>query len=847
MIFIVNIKLICDIIFIVNMNKNKAGKNEKNEKQLTTKLSYRGYSVLKSELTEDQIKKIRKQLKVKPIDNFAQDFGGGVPSFKIYKESANKFYLPRNWGYDTFGKPQVNELVNAGKDIDIQFNGSMRPEQQPVIDAFIQKTNAKHGGGLISLPCGYGKCHGKDTPITMYDGTIKMVQDVKVGDKLMGDDSTPRNVLSLARGRELMYKIVPVKGDSYTVNESHILSLKCSVNYDKTYTKDKIVDISVKDYLELPNIFHSEDGPLLGYRTGVNFPDKPTDIEPYIFGCWLGGGAEHLDLNISNKHIPQVYKCNSRTKRLELLAGIIDSCGNVSNGGYNIIQKNEHLLDDIIYLARSLGFAAYKKPCTEETYYYTNIHGKRLEHIPVKYPSKKIQPRPQLTTSEDPLTTRIKPEKMRVDDYYGFELDGNHRYLLGDFTVTHNTILGLYLVTQLKKKAIIIVHKTFLLNQWVERIATFIPSARVGIIQQNKIQVEDKDIVIGMLQSISMKDYHENTFKEFGFAIYDECHHLGAEVFCKSFSKICPKYVLGLSATMERKDGLTKVFKYHIGDILFYIEKREESDVGVRMVQYECDAPEYCAVEYNFAGKVNSPKMITQICEYPKRTNLIIEEIRSAHQATDVVDEDLHKDKKRQIILLSDRRDHLREIKELVEKDKICSVGFYVGGMKKVDLKQSESKDLILGTYSMASEGMDIPSLNTIILASPKSDVEQSVGRILRQKENQRTHIPLVIDIVDKNIPNFLRQSYKRKKFYEKNNYTINRIKVTDKNNQPRKTVDMGSNIQNMGKNKTDPNQTPIAMLLQQKKCLIDSESEEDEKDTNKNKNKNKIKVEFIE
>ena len=128
-----------------------------------------------------------------------------------------------------------------------------------------------------------------------------------------------------------------------------------------------------------------------------------------------------------NKHIPKIYKCNSRQVRLELLAGIIDSDGCESHGGYDIIQKNETLLDDIIYVARSLGFAAYKKECKkscmykgekkEGVYYRTNIHGKGLEDIPVKCERKKVEPRRQI---KDALNTGIKVEKREIDNYYGF-------------------------------------------------------------------------------------------------------------------------------------------------------------------------------------------------------------------------------------------------------------------------------------------------------------------------------------------------------------------------------------------------------------------------------------------
>ena len=93
------------------------------------------------------------------------------------------------------------------------------------------------------------------------------------------------------------------------------------------------------------------------------------------------------------------------------------------------------------------------------------------------------------------------------------------------------TVIGLYLASKLGVKTLVVVHKEFLVNQWKERIKQFLPYARIGKIQGSKIFVEGYDIVIGMLQSISMKEYPESTFKDFGFVIYDECHHLGAETF----------------------------------------------------------------------------------------------------------------------------------------------------------------------------------------------------------------------------------------------------------------------------------------------------------------------------
>jgi superfamily II DNA or RNA helicase len=733
--------------------------------------------------------------------------------------------------------PNDNKLPD-GDSINIIFKGMPRDYQLKIVDAFFKHINEKLlPGGLLDIPCGYGKCLSKNTPIMMYDGSIKMVQDIKVGDQLMGDDSTPRNVLSLARGREMMYDIIPNKGDKYTVNESHILSLKCSTNHSKKYRKGEIYDISVKDYLNLPKCFHGPGGPLLGFRVPIMFSKKDVDIDPYILGYWLGDGNSgnagitseeyevvcyfkeycekincdiiqnkdsittrhslHYSISgkqinnkrtpnvllnnlrkynlINNKHIPHDFKCNSRENRLELLAGLIDSDGSLMGNGYDIIQKNEKLLDDIIYLARSLGFAAYKNECKksciykgekrEGTYYRTFIHGKGLEEIPVKCERKKCLPRKQI---KDALVTRIKVIKKEEDDYYGFELDGNRRYVLGDFTVTHNTIMALYIIAKLKLKTLVIVHKEFLLNQWIEKINEFLPDAKIGKIQGQIIDIEDKDIVIGMLQSLSMKEYPEDTFDSFGFTIIDETHHLAAEVFVRSLQKIVTKYILGLSATMERKDGLTKVFKMFIGDIIYKMKRDKDEGVLIKAVKFVTQDEEFNTVEYDFRGNVKYSTMISKLCSFNNRTEMIIS----------IIENELKLNNKQQIIVLGQFKNILTYLYKAIEHRNIGTVGYYIGGMKEEQLKKSELKQIIIATYSMAAEGLDIKTLTTLILATPKTDIEQAVGRILREKHEQ----PLVIDIID-NHEVFKKQWDKRKAYYLKNNYKILYTKDFIKNN----------------------------------------------------------------
>ena len=244
---------------------NNKTKEVEMPKNMNTYLGQKGYTLLKSELTIKQQTFIKEQLTVKP-------YVPGSPVqlekfFPAYRESDKKLYIPRYYGDEIFG-PAAQYKLTEGVDIDLQFNGSLRDYQVPVINKYLEHIQGG-GGGLLELYCAWGKCLKIDTPIIMIDGSIKKVQDIIIGDILMGDDSTPRNVLSLARGREQMYKITNMQCDTYTVNESHILSLKCSSNYGNKYKKGEIVDISIKDYLNLPKSFHGKGGPLLGYKVGI--------------------------------------------------------------------------------------------------------------------------------------------------------------------------------------------------------------------------------------------------------------------------------------------------------------------------------------------------------------------------------------------------------------------------------------------------------------------------------------------------------------------------------------------------------------------------------------------------
>lgn len=520
------------------------------------------------------------------------------------------------------------------------------------------------------------------------------------------------------------------------------------------------------------------------------------------------------------------------------------------------------------------------------------------------------------------------------------------------------TVIALYLIAKLGLKALIIVHKDFLVNQWKKRIEEFLPDAKIGKIQQNKQDVVGKDIVIGMLQSISMKTYPDWIFEDIGTVIVDECfpynqtivteegieyigkivrkfkngspcpyvksydektakfvwkrithvwekeseeellemnlggevvrstknhkfltsrgwveandicigdmvishkeglfhyveskktiqnndkllydievedthtfllgeegivvhncHHISSEVFSRALPKISSQYMLGLSATPERTDKLDRVMKWHLGPMLFSVVQQNTKKVRVNMVYYSNPNPVYSGLETLPNGKPCISRMTNNVTEFDRRNALILEIMRRVS-----LPHETH------ILTLSDRREHLRYLHDQIVERDLGSTGYYVGGMKEKQLNESEEKKIILSTFSMSSEALDIASLNTLILMTSHSGGNvhtQSCGRILRKSHDDI--VPTIWDIVD-NFSVYRSQAEKRMKYYKKQGFEIYKTTVAD--NDERDINDMLSDLDNlteMKMNKYKKKEIELAKEAKvdpkQMECLID-------------------------
>jgi len=325
------------------------------------------------------------------------------------------------------------------------------------------------------------------------------------------------------------------------------------------------------------------------------------------------------------------------------------------------------------------------------------------------------------------------------------------------------TVIAINIACRLKLKTLFISHKDFLNVQFAERVKMFSPDSSIGIIKQNKIDIENKDFVVGSLQSIAMRDYDPDIFKDFGLVIIDEVHHCSAEVFSNALIKTCSPFVLGLSATLNRKDGLRKVFEWFIGKpVVKLINNTDDNDIDVKYYHFTSNNSEYNRIETMFNGKISAVKMLGNVVSYKPRIQFIVEAIKE------------NMTKERQLLVLSERKALLNEIYKMLDNDDDFdyTIGYYIGGMSQTKLNESAKANIILATTHMSSEGLDIPTLNSLILVSPMSDIEQSVGRILRSKVSDRIIKPLIIDIVD-SFSIFTNRFNKRKAYYKKKKYNI--------------------------------------------------------------------------
>ena len=364
----------------------------------------------------------------------------------------------------------------------------------------------------------------------------------------------------------------------------------------------------------------------------------------------------------------------------------------------------------------------------------------------------------------------IRPAQLPVVNSFLFPEP--HDGIISLHTGGGKTVCALYIASRLRLPTLVIIHNSFLRDQWIDRVKAFLPNARIGRVQADVCDVADKDIVIVMLQTLSMKELNVDLFKPIGLVIVDECHHIASEVFVQALPKVTSKYMLGLSATPDRKDKLMYAIHWFLGPLLYKSETGDSVDtkVNVEVYEYQNDDPVFNEIVTSSQGMVSVPIMVNKLTGCEDRTKWLCRII------DDVMDTD------RQMLVLSDRVQHCEDIlagltPEL--KEKACILGTAV----KADVRTEycKTKAILIATYSMCREGFDVPTLNTLLMATPRPDIDQIVGRILRVEKKGRVVHPLIVDIVD---PQFRRQFGQRNSLYKKREYRVTKMALPSSSSQ---------------------------------------------------------------
>lgn len=526
-----------------------------------------------------------------------------------------------------------------------------------------------NGIGINQMSVGSGKCLGKGTPVMMANGRCKPVENIVVGDRLMGPDSLPRRVRTLGRGHAPLYKVVQRNGDSYVCNGDHILAVQVFEHHGlwpRTRYSTETKTITVDNYLKLSR--HKKPN-YRGYKVGIELPEQPVPLDPYFVGLWLGDGSVgrpaittadpeivdfifkfaafhgleirterqkskcsilHLRIPpwprtcacgkphycggfcqkcfnalrrsgrrpkgrghpvkqalralgiLNSKALPDAYKFNSRKVRLGVLAGLVDSDGFSGGRFIEITQVSKNLADDICWLARSLGYTASVSP--KRTTCQTGVVGQawrvyisgRLSELPVRIARKRTN---DCIGSE--RRTAITVEPVGMGDFYGFELDGDGLFLLGDFTVTHNTATFSGAAAMIKRRfpegtrILYMTPSERLVRQGVKDMRQFLPDWDIGQFGGGRKEKHAKDMIVAtvaMLWKNRKILQGEGWFRSFQVLLYDESHHVTSPSSQALLQLIPAFFRLGASDSIHINDEeKMAVMKDYLGDILSYV------------------------------------------------------------------------------------------------------------------------------------------------------------------------------------------------------------------------------------------------------------------------------------
>ena len=504
----------------------------------------------------------------------------------------------------------------------------LRPRQKLFVERSVRALD-EHRNTLGVAPTG---CHAPGTPILMFNGTIRPVEEIQVGDELMGPDSRPRRVLELHHGQDEMVEIRPIKGQSFQVNRGHILTLVRTNEGDTKRGRQRdgeLIDIAVSDYLAASATFRHLHKLL---RLPVEFPAQQLPVlDPYLLGVLIGDGGlknavnvttpdaelveelyrhvevlglsirtEQLPNNAANtyhmigrrglanplidllrqlgvhgkgaaeKFLPASYRLGSRATRLAVLAGLLDTDGHLQRQAiFEFCSHSPQLADDVVFVARSLGFLATpsQKEVNGTLYWRVHICGD-TDLIPTRVVRKQAVPRRQ---RKNVLRTGFTAHAVGVGDYVGFTVDGDHRYLMGDFTVTHNSGKTIMLsattgevIGDTEAKACVLAHRDELTVQNRSKFGRVNPAISTSVFDASEKSWLGQ-VTFAMVPTLA-RPSNLDAMPALDLLVIDEAHHAAADIYRRIMDRALQRnpdcLIYGVTATPNRGDkkGLRPVF-----------------------------------------------------------------------------------------------------------------------------------------------------------------------------------------------------------------------------------------------------------------------------------------------
>lgn len=752
--------------------------------------------------------------------------------------------------YSGYGPSILAELKKRGLEVRVRElvdDGLGKPVVDAVQDVQWRRRQGQvvanilaHRRGRIVCPTAFGKCLGRDTPVMLHNGRIKLVQDIEVGDCLMGPDGQPRRVLSLARGREQMYRVTPTRGDSYVVNESHILSLAVTGSNrvraadGRQFSPGEVANVSVRDYLASTETFRRA---VKGWRVAVQeFGGSRPDltVSPYVLGLWLGAGrtvrsefaapnlkvarvwldcmkslgqackqlgrfvrptsTSVLDLQLEelqvlgNKHVPYQYRTGLVADRKALLAGLIDSAGHLENPTTVELTAPQPLAGDIAFVARSIGLAAHVWELREvraagrspEVHYRVAINGD-LTDLPMR--NEDVRPRPY-DRRKDWLKTGLKVEPLGEDDYYGFTIDQDRLFLLGDFTVTHNT----FIARQLAK-----------IYPQAEIVLT-VPFKDVACEIYRDLRREMRRDQVGMVGggrnsprrlTVAVSKSLHKCSPDVNLVLADECHALLTESYIQAFNRFHRARLIGLTASPTgRSDQADEFGEAVFGPILCDVSYQDGVAGGnivpitVRMVNVP-DGPDV-------SGRKDQV--------YVERVGLWLNDRRNRviQESVRAVENELGPEA--QILIMVDKTEHAyalgqylpeytvvtgeptpERVKQMRRRGAMSKQQEPCTDKQREQYKQ-EFEDLRLKRVIATKiwrQGVNFRDLACLVRADGKASAIDSVqvpGRLSRLGKTTNKESGLLIDFMDSFSPNLANRSRKRLQVYRKNGWTVEQV-----------------------------------------------------------------------